>query len=82
VIVTPGHPRPYDESEWRDALVVVARGQIELESVRGERRRFGRGDVLWLQALPLRAISSHGDRPAVLVAFSRRAARPDGCPKG
>jgi hypothetical protein len=30
VAVAPGGERPYDEDEWRDALVVVERGEIEL----------------------------------------------------
>ena|SRR5437867_11747 len=32
--------RIYDESEWRDGLVVVTCGEIELESVAGDSCRF------------------------------------------
>jgi quercetin dioxygenase-like cupin family protein len=63
--------RIYDEREWRDALVVVTRGEIELESMRGSRQRVSRGDVLWLAGLPLRAIHNHGADPAMLVAVCR-----------
>jgi len=30
-VLRPATSRPYDETEWRDALVVVKRGEIELE---------------------------------------------------
>jgi hypothetical protein len=67
-----GVARIYNETEWRDALVVVTRGEIELESVSGESCRFGRGSVLCLVGLRLRALRSRGTEPTVLVAVSRR----------
>lgn len=72
VAVEAGGERIYDEAEWHDALVVVTRGEIELECLGGSRRRFERGDVLWLVGLPLRSLHNGGDEPAVLVAVSRR----------
>jgi hypothetical protein len=48
VALAPGRARVSDEADWRDALVVVARGDVELECRGGSRQRFGRGDVLWL----------------------------------
>ena len=72
VEVEPGEARIYDEAEWRDALVVVARGQIELECVGGSRYGAERGAVLWLVGLPIRALHNGGAEPAVLVALSRR----------
>ena len=72
VEVPPGGERPYDEAEWRDALVVVQRGEIEIECVGGTRRRVRCGDVLWLVGLPVRTLHNDGDEPAVLVAVSRR----------
>jgi hypothetical protein len=74
VAVEPGGDRIYNESEWRDAIVVVARGEIELESLGSRRHRFGRGDILWLCELPLRALHNRGTEDAVLVAVSRRPA--------
>ena len=56
VVVTPGAERLFVEAEWRDAIVVVESGGLELESSSGPRWRFGRGDVLWLIGLPLRAL--------------------------
>lgn len=69
--VAPGRERTYHEADWRDALVVVDRGSVELESLDGSRERFARDDVLWLEGLPLRALHNCGGEPAVLLAISR-----------
>jgi quercetin dioxygenase-like cupin family protein len=74
VTITPGSTRPYDEAEWRDAIVIVERGEIEVEGRCGTRRRFRRGDILWLAGLPLRALHNHGDETALLLAIARRPA--------
>ena len=73
VSVPPGGALDYDEADWRDALVLVVRGEIELEA-RGGRERFARGAVLSLAGLPLRALHNHGAEPAELVAVRRRRA--------
>jgi hypothetical protein len=75
VILAPGRARAYDEADWRDALVVVERGELELEWLGGSRLRLARGEVLWLSGLPLRALHSRGGEPALLAAVSRRSAR-------
>jgi hypothetical protein len=72
IVVAPGAERPYDESEWKDSLVVVESGKLELECTGGSSRRFGRGDVLWLIGLPLCVLRNAGAVPTVLVAVSRR----------
>jgi hypothetical protein len=72
VILPPGRARRYRDADWRDALVVVERGYIELESVGGVRRRFSRGDVLWLTGLPMLALHNPGPDAALLAAVSRR----------
>jgi hypothetical protein len=74
VAVAPGSTLPYVEGEWRDALVVVEGGEIELESVNGRRLRFANGDVLWLSGLPLRALHNTGAEPVLLAAVSRASA--------
>jgi hypothetical protein len=43
--VNPGGTRIYNEREWRDAIV-VASGEIELESRSGVRQRLERGGIL------------------------------------
>jgi hypothetical protein len=85
VTMEVGAARIYNEAEWRDALVVVARGEIELEAVSGDSRRFGRGSVLCLVGLSLRALRSRGPEPAVLVAVARQSGDeffPAGSSKG
>ena len=75
IVLAPGDTRVYDAAEWRDTIVVIERGQIELEGLNGSRYRFGRGDVLWLAGLPLRGLHNCGLTPAVIVAIARRADR-------
>lgn len=78
IVVAPGAERRYDEAEWRDALVVVESGRLELECSGGSSRAFRRGDVLWLIGLPLRVLRNRGAVPTVLVVVSRlRNARTD-----
>ncbi len=72
VIIAPGSWRRYDATEWRDALVLVERGPVELQDRDGRRRSFARGAVLWLTGLPLAALHNPGRRPVVLVAITRR----------
>jgi hypothetical protein len=72
IVVPAGGERPYDGTEWRGALVVVERGEIELQARSGGCRRFARGEVLWMTGLPLRALRNRGREPAVLVAITRR----------
>jgi quercetin dioxygenase-like cupin family protein len=75
IAVAAGCERQYHDAEWRDAIVIVERGEIDLESSRGRRLCFRRGDVLWLIGLPLRALHNRRREPAVLVALSRRGER-------
>jgi quercetin dioxygenase-like cupin family protein len=72
VALAPGRELAFDEAEWRDALVVVERGEIELECPDGSRERFGRGDVLCLVGVALRALRNPGGEAVLLVAVSRR----------
>jgi hypothetical protein len=72
VDIVPGCWRAYHHGEWRDAIVVVERGEIELECVTGGRQRLACGAVLWLAGLPIRALHNPGLERAVLVAVSRR----------
>lgn len=76
IAIPPASSRAYDEGEWHDEIVVVERGEIELESASGNRRTFEAGDVLWLAGLPLRALHNRGREDVVLVAVSRRLRGP------
>ena len=71
VAVEPGCEQAYVEAEWRDTLVVVEQGEVDLEWASGSRCRFVRGDVLFLAGLPLRALRNPGDEPMLLAAVSR-----------
>ena len=71
VTVAAGSERPYDPAEWFDALVVVERGEVELDRRSGGLARFKQGDTLWLTGLPLRALRNPGPDAVVLVAISR-----------
>jgi hypothetical protein len=77
LVLAPGDVMPYDEIKWHGALVVVERGQVELECLDDSRHRFGRGAVISLGGLPLRALRSAGRSAAVLVAVRRRDAEAD-----
>jgi len=72
VVLEPGQSRPSGDAEWRDALVIVERGDVELECAAGGRRRFSGGAVLWLEGIDLRVLHNVGDEPVVLLAVSRR----------
>jgi hypothetical protein len=71
IALAPGVTRPFRAREWRDALVMVRAGPIDLEDAAGAVARFGAGDVLCLAA-PLRALHNRGPQPALLLAISRR----------
>jgi hypothetical protein len=72
VVLDPGVRRPYEPADWDDALVIVKRGEIDVECTAGGRMRFVAGDMLWFTGLPLRSMVNPGAEPAVLVAISRR----------
>jgi hypothetical protein len=72
VALAPGCRRAYDDAEWRDAIVVIERGALDLECASGNRYRFHCGAVLWLAGLPLCALYNPGKEHALLVAARRR----------
>ena len=71
MVVPAGAERIYVEREWNDALVVVARGEVELHAVDGRAATMHEGDVLCLHGLALRSIRNVSDGPAVLTAVRR-----------
>jgi hypothetical protein len=72
VTLEPGQTLRYDEADWRDAIVAVDGGALELECLSGRRQRFARGDLLWLDGVPLRALRNPGRAPALLTVVARR----------
>ena len=77
VTIPVGMAVAYREDEWRGAIVVVERGEVELESLDGERHRFGGGDLIWLDGVRLRVLRNAGSRPVVLAAISRQPVQRD-----
>ena len=72
VVLEPGTSRASVEAEWDDAIVLVERGDVDLECTAGGRRRFSAGAVLWLTGIRLRALHNVGLEQVVLVAVRRR----------
>jgi quercetin dioxygenase-like cupin family protein len=64
-----------DAAAWGDAIVFIETGEVELECVAGERRRFSAGAVLCFRP-PVRFLRNSGSESARLIAISRR--RPAG----
>jgi len=56
---------------WRDAIVFLASGEVELECLAGECRRFAAGAVLCLPP-PVQVVRNSGGEPARLIVVSRR----------
>lgn len=73
VTIEPGCALPYEEAAWRDAIVFITSGDIELQCSSGAVQRFRGGHILWLANLPLKAVRNPGPGVARLVAISRRA---------
>ena len=71
VSIPAGAAKPFVADEWDDSLVVVEQGSVELECVRGGRRTFTTGAVIFLTGLPLRRIHNPGPETALLAAVSR-----------
>ena len=71
VDVAPGEELDLDTDRWRDALVVLESGEVELECVAGGRSRFAAGAVLCLLP-PVCVLRNTNSEPARLIAISRR----------
>ena len=67
----PGQTLGFRPAWWRDALVVVERGSLELVCTDGGRRCFGPGAVLWLDGLPVTLLRNPGPVGAVVIAVCR-----------
>lgn len=71
VDVPPGEELDIDTDRWRDALVVLESGEIELECASGQRSRFAAGAVLCLLP-PVCVLRNTNSEPARLITISRR----------
>ena len=71
VTLQPGDVLELVATDWVDTLVVVERGELEVECRSGRRARFAAGAVLTLAALPVRCLRNRGCEPLVLSAVAR-----------
>lgn len=78
VRIDPGAAADYTAADWADALVVVERGELEVECCSGQRARFAAGAVLTLVGLPVRRLYNPCSEPLVL-ALAARSAPTDDC---
>jgi hypothetical protein len=69
--LTPNDELRVDATAWRDAIIFLETGEVELECSAGERRRFAPGAVLCVVP-SVRLLRNCGDDSARLVAISRR----------
>ena len=69
--IAPGASRMPGDADWPRAIVLVTQGELELEGAGGTRARFGSGDLLWLDDVPLRALHNHGPGDVVLLGVFR-----------
>lgn len=75
VMLQPGEALDYVAGDWADTLVVVTRGELELECRSGRCARFAAGAVLAPAAIPVRRLLNPGPEPLVLSAVARRPHR-------
>jgi hypothetical protein len=60
--------------DWRDSIVVVERGSLEVEGLDGNRTTFTTGAMLCLDGLPTGTLCNRGPDPVQLFALSRASA--------
>jgi hypothetical protein len=75
VTIPAGSSLAFDEHAWRDAIVVLEAGELEVECLHGGRRSFAVGAMMWLVGLELKTLHSTGTEAVVLTAVSRRTDR-------
>ena len=75
ITLDPGAEWLYSEDDryWRDAMVIVEEGEIELVGLCGTRKHLGTGSMLWFAGMPLRALYNPRREAALLVAVARRS---------
>ena len=73
--VAPGLALGLEAADLTDAIVVVQRGELELECRAGTCRRFAPGSMITAARRHVSCLRSVGPEPLVLIAVSR--ARPE-----
>ena len=75
IVLAPGAEWIYSEDDryWRDAMVIVEEGEVELVGLCGTRNRLDTGSMLWFAGMPLKALYNPRREDALLVAVARRS---------
>ena len=74
VTIPVGGSMPCAGVLWDDALVIVCRGVLEVETSDGSRTRFSAGAVLAVPELPAGRLYNSGTEPVHLVVVRRSSA--------
>ena len=69
--IPPRSARVTEAELWAESLVVVHRGDVEVESAGGARETFHPGDVLCLEWVGARVVRNHGADEAEVVSIRR-----------
>jgi mannose-6-phosphate isomerase-like protein (cupin superfamily) len=69
--VAPGLELGVQPSHLRDAIMVVAQGELELECRAGTCRRFGCGSMIPIGPMSIPHVRNPGPDPLVLLVISR-----------
>jgi hypothetical protein len=75
VTIAPGETLEAGNSAWRDEIVSVEAGALDVVGPDGSVLHLERGAVLWLDGVPHVALRGAGAEPTVLAAIRRRQQR-------
>jgi hypothetical protein len=71
VTLGPSATLDCDRADWADTLVIVERGELEIECRSGARARFAEGAILVFTGLRLRRLRNSGSETLMISALSR-----------
>ena len=71
IVISPSSSLAFDARAWRDTIVVVSCGTLDIVSTHGARARFGAGAIVCFERLSVDCLRNPGDRPLVLIAVTR-----------
>lgn len=69
-VLAPGTELAFRAADWRDALVIVEIGELEIECTSGARAGFEEGAVLAFAGFTPRCLRNPGDGPLVISSLS------------
>lgn len=70
LILEPRDAIDYQPTDWATALVIVERGQLQIECRTGAQARFQEGAILAFAGLEIRRLRNPSSTPLVLSALS------------